>query len=307
MRIVFMGTPEIAADVLRAVSREHEVVGVFCQPDKPVGRKQVLTPPPVKVAALEAGLPVYQPKGFRNGKAAQLLREIGPDLILVIAYGRILPQEVLDIPRYGCVNIHASLLPKYRGSAPVQRALIDGVKVTGITVMKMDAGMDTGAVLAQKEMPVDPYDDAQSMFDRMGKEAGPFVLGVIEKIGSGEAVAVPQSDEEATYAPPIDKSEGLFSFRQDAEKIVNLVHGLSIWPVAFFLYEGKKIKVEKASFSEQSGVPGEVLSPKPLTVAAENGAVILTRVIPEGGKPMDGTAWLNGRRLRAGDLIRDGE
>ena len=307
MRIVFMGTPEIAADVLRAVSKKHEVVGVFCQPDKPVGRKQILTPPPVKVAALEAGLPVFQPKGFRNGKATQLLREIDPDLILVIAYGRILPQEVLDIPKYGCVNIHASLLPKYRGSAPVQRALIDGVKVTGITVMKMDAGVDTGDVFARKEMPVSPSDDAQSMFERMGKEAGPFVLDVIEKIGSGEAVLFPQSDEDATYAPPIEKSEGLFSFRGDAEKIVNLVHGLSMWPVAFFLYEGKKIKVENASLSNQTGVPGEILSAKPMTVAAENGSVILARVIPEGGKPMDGTAWMNGKRLRVGDVIKDGE
>ena len=303
MRIVFMGTPEIAADVLCDVSQVHDVIGVFCQPDKPVGRKQIITPPPVKVVAQERGLPVFQPKGFRNGKATGILRELSPDMILVIAYGKILPREVLDIPPYGCINIHASLLPRYRGSAPVQRSLMDGVKETGLTVMKMDAGIDTGAVYAQKTVQVTAEDNTQTMFEKMGKLAGPFVLDIMDRIHKGEIAPVPQDDSLATYAPPIEKSEGFFDFSRDAAEIVHLVQGLSGWPIAFFEFEGKKIKVESARFSETTGEPGSILSGKPLTVAAGNGSVILKRLIPEGGKSMDGTAWLNGRRLQVGDSI----
>ncbi len=303
MRVVFMGTPEIAADVLRDVSRVHEVIGVFCQPDKPVGRKQIITPPPAKVAAQEIGIPVFQPKGFRNGKATEILRELAPELILVIAYGKILPQEVLDIPSFGCINIHASLLPQYRGSAPVQRSLMDGVKETGLTVMKMDAGVDTGDIYAQKTIQVTAEDNTQTLFEKMGRLAGPFVLEVIDEILRGEITPVPQDDTLATYAPPIEKSEGIFDFSKDAAEIVHLVQGLSGWPIAYFEFEGKKIKVESALYSDAAGEPGTILSSKPLTVAAGNGAVILRRLIPEGGKVMDGAAWLNGRRLHVGDTI----
>ena len=298
MRIVFMGTPEIARDVLKAVCEEHEVVGVFCQPDKPVGRKHIITPPPVKEYALEKGIPVFQPKGFKNGKAAVTLRELDPDLILVIAYGKILPQEVLDIPRLGCINIHASLLPKYRGSAPIQRAIIAGEEVTGITIMRMDAGMDTGDILAQREIPIGPEDNEDSMFRKMGETGSRFILEVLPEIENGTLDGTPQDHELATYAPPIEKEEGMFSFESDARGIVHLIHGVSTWPVAYFMYEDKKIKVADASFSEMTGKPGEILSVKPLTIAAKDGAVVLRKVIPEGGKPMDGTAWINGRRKK---------
>ena len=303
MRIVFMGTPDISRDVLKAVSSQYDVICAVCQPDKPVGRKQILTPPPVKEFAEEAGIPVYQPKGYKSGKAAQKIREMDPDLILVIAYGRILPQEVLDIPRLGCINIHVSLLPKYRGSAPVQRAIINGEKVTGITIMRMDAGMDTGDILAQREVPIDPEDTDETLFEKVARESSSFILEVLPKIESGELKGIPQDHELASYAPPLEKNEGFFSFNKNGQEIVNLIHGMTMWPVAFFMHEGKKIKVQDASYTDKEGKPGEVLSLKPLTVAAETGAIVIRKVIPEGSKPMDGTAWANGRRLRVGDII----
>jgi len=303
MRIVFMGTPDIAKDVLEAVSAKYEVVGVFCQPDKPVGRKHIITPPPVKVFAEKAGLPVFQPKGFRNGKATQIIRELDPDLILVIAYGRILPQEVLDIPRLGCINIHASLLPKYRGAAPIQRAIINGDEVTGVTVMKMAAEMDAGDILAQKDIEISPEDTEETLFRKVGETSSSFILKVLPKIEAGELEGIPQDEELVTFAPPLEKDEGCFTFNEEGKSIVNLIRGMSVWPVAFFTYDGKKIKVAEASFADCNADAGQVLSLKPLTVAAASGAVVLKKVIPEGGKPMDGTAWANGRRLKVGDII----
>ena len=303
MRIVFMGTPEISRDVLETVSSKYDVVGVFCQPDKPVGRKQIITPPPVKVFAEEAGLSVFQPKGFRNGKATQIIRELDPDLVLVIAYGKILPQEVLDIPRLGCINIHASLLPKYRGAAPVQRSIINGETVTGITIMNMSAEMDAGDILAQKEVVIEPDDNEASLFSKIGETSCSFILEVLPQIEARTLTPVKQDEKLVTYAPPLEKNEGFFTFNKDGKDIVNLIRGMSVWPVAFFSYDGKKVKVEEASYEERSGAAGEVLSLKPLTVAAGTGAVVLRKLIPEGGKPMDGTAWANGRRLRVGDVI----
>ena len=302
MRIVFMGTPKLASDVLRSLDERFDVIAAFCQPDRPVGRKQILTPPPVKETAEKLGIPVFQPKGFKNGKASGVLRELAPDVIAVVAYGRILPQEVLDIPRYGCVNLHGSLLPLYRGSAPVQRALMDGIEVTGLTAIMMDAGMDTGAVLARLEIPVEEM-NADQMFARMGEVGGPFLCDVIEKLPEGLLVPIPQDDGKATYAPPIEKSEGDFDFRRSAREIVNLVRGLSMWPVASFDHEGKRIKVCSASFSETSGVSGEILSLDPLTVAAEGGSVIIGDVIPQGSRRMSGTEWARGRRFRIGDRV----
>ena len=307
MRIVFMGTPDIARDVLRSVSSLYEVICAVCQPDKPVGRKQILTPPPVKVFAEEAGIPVYQPRGYRNGKAVQRIREMDPDLIIVTAYGRILPQELLDIPRLGCINVHVSLLPKYRGSAPVQRAIINGDKVTGISIMQMDAGMDTGDILAQREVPINPEDTDETLFRKVAEVSSSFILEVLPKIESGELKGIPQDPELATYAPPLEKNEGCFTFNKDGQETVDLIHGMTMWPVAFFIHEGKKIKVRDASFSEAEGSPGEILSLKPLTVAAASGAVVIRQVVPEGAKPMDGTAWVNGRRLRVGDIIETSE
>ena len=302
MRIVFMGTPELAADILRSLSAEFDVCGVFCQPDRPVGRKQILTPPAVKTAAQELGIPVFQPKGFRSGAAAQTVRDLDPDLIAVVAYGKILPQEVLDIPRLGCVNLHGSLLPKYRGAAPIQRAIMAGEKVTGATVIMMNAGMDTGDIIDTVEIPVGDM-DAEAMFGKMGEVGGPFFCRVIRELEEGTAKLTPQNDAEATYAPPIEKAEGDFSFSAGAEDIVNLVRGLSMWPVASFGYEDKRIKVCSASLSDQTGEPGEVLAVSPLTVGAADGSVVIGDVIPQGSRRMTGAEWARGRRLTVGSRI----
>ncbi|MBR4798439.1 MAG: methionyl-tRNA formyltransferase, partial [Oscillospiraceae bacterium] len=281
-----------------------DVCGVFCQPDRPVGRKQILTPPPVKQLAAELGIPVFQPKGFRNGAASQIIRELAPDLIAVVAYGKILPQEVLDIPRLGCVNLHGSLLPKYRGAAPIQRAIIAGEKITGATAIMMNSGMDTGDIIDTVEIPVGDM-DADAMFGKMGEVGGPFLCRVIRELGEGTAEMTPQDDKDATYAPLIEKYEGNFSFSDDAEDIVNLVRGLSMWPVASFGYEDKRIKVCSASLSDQTGEPGEVLSVSPLTVAAAGGSVVIGEVIPQGSRRMTGAEWARGRRLTAGSRIGD--
>ena len=297
-----MGTPELASDILRSLAERFEVVGAFCQPDRPVGRKQILTPPPVKVTAQELGIPVFQPKGFRNGKAAEILRKLEPDVIAVVAYGRILPQEVLDIPRYGCVNLHGSLLPSYRGSAPVQRAIMDGAEVTGLTAILMDAGMDTGDMLDALEIPVGDM-DADAMFAAMGESGGPFLCDVIDRLAEGTVSRTKQNDDEATYAPPIEKEEGYFDFSMEARKIVQLVRGLSMWPVASFEYEDKRIKVCSAAYSDSCGSTGEILSLDPFTVAAEGGSVVLGDVVPQGSRRMSATEWARGRRFRPGDKV----
>lgn len=304
MRIVFMGTPQLAADVLKSLSGEFEVCGVFCQPDKPTGRKRILTPPPVKMLAEELGLQVFQPKGLRSGAAARTIRELDPDIIAVVAYGKILPQEVLDIPRLGCVNLHGSLLPKYRGAAPVQRALMAGEEITGLTAMMMDAGMDTGDIIDVLEIPTEGM-DADALFARMGEVGGPFLCRVIREIEAGTASCNPQDGESASYAPPIEKSEGNFDFSLGAKKIVDLVRGLSMWPVASFAYEDKRIKVCSASLSDITGEPGEILSVSPLTVASPGGSVIIGDVVPQGSRRMTGAEWARGRRLAPGNRIGD--
>ena len=303
MRVVFMGTPQIAADVLKTLAEHHEVVGVFCQPDKPVGRKQILTPPPVKETALQLGLPVHQPRGFKNGKATALIQSLAPDAIAVIAYGKILPKAVLDIPRYGCVNLHGSLLPLYRGSAPIQRSVMDGVSLTGLTAMLMDEGMDTGDMLAVRELPLTEADDAAAVYEKMGAMGGDFLCEVLASLENGTAVRTKQDDSLATYAPPIEKAEGDFTFHSDAKAIVNKVRGLCIWPSASFMHEDKRIKVEKAQYSPLTGAVGEVLAIKPLTIAAQNGAVVLQQVLPQGSRSMTGSQWAAGRRFKIGDNI----
>jgi len=302
MRVVLMGTPKLAADVLRELAKEFDVIAVFCQPDKPVGRKQILTPPPTKELALELGIPVFQPKGFRNGKATEIIRQLAPDAIAVVAYGKILPQEVLDIPRLGCFNLHGSLLPLYRGAAPVQRAIMAGEETTGFTAMKMDAGMDTGDMIEKLEIPVAGM-DADAMFEEMGKLGGPFLCRILREAEAGTVSFTPQDDSLATYAPPIEKQEGNFDFSMDAGNIVNLVRGLSMWPVASFEYEGKRIKVCTAFLEEASGDPGTVISADPLVIAAANGSVRIGEVIPQGSRRMTGSEWARGRRFSAGSRI----
>ena len=306
MRILFMGTPDIAAQSLSAILAQgrHTVCAVFTREDKPVGRKQVLTAPPVKTLAQAHGIPVYQPRTLRTPEAAQTVREFAPDIIVVVAYGRILPGEILSIPPHGAVNLHVSLLPKYRGAAPVQWSVINGDKRTGVTIMQLDEGLDTGDILRVAPVDIGEEETSGELFERVSALGAQTLLQSLDDIEQGRAQPVPQDHALATLAPPLTKEMALFSFERDARSLHDLIRGLNPWPVAYFVHGGKKIKVLAARLDEQAkGRPGEVLCTKPLTVACGSGALTLVQVVPEGSRAMDGAAWAAGRRLRAGDML----
>ena len=304
MRILFMGTPEISAVSLEALcAAGHEICGVYTREDKPVGRKQVLTAPPAKQVALAHEIPVFQPKTLRDGQAAEQIRALAPELIVVVAYGRILPKEVLDIPAKGCINLHVSLLPKYRGAAPVQWSVLNGDAETGVTIMQLDEGLDTGDILKVQPIQIDPEETSGQLFEKVTQVGAQTLVACIEEIAAGTAVPQPQDHDKATLAPPLTKEMAQFSFAEEAEHIHNWVRGMNPWPMAYFLCEDKKIKVVESRLAQGSGVPGTVLATKPLTIACQTGAIQLLTVVPEGKKPMDGTSWAAGRRLKAGDCL----
>ncbi|MEG0750542.1 MAG: methionyl-tRNA formyltransferase [Oscillospiraceae bacterium] len=303
MRILFAGTPEIAATMLRSLAFEHEICGAFCQPDKPVGRKAVVTAPAVKLAALELGIPVFQPTTLRDGAAAQIIRNLAPELIAVVAYGKLLPKEVLEIPPRGCVNIHASLLPKYRGAAPIQRALMNGERSIGVCSMYMDEGLDTGDIIESVMLEVSDCDDAVTMFARVGVCGAQLLSRTANAIERGDISRTPQRGELASFAPPLKKEEGAFCWTDDARDIFNKVRALSLWPNAFFVYAGRTIKVIKSRAIEFNAPCGEIISLNPLTVAASGGAVELLEIKPEGSRQMTGREWSVGQRLKISDIL----
>lgn len=306
MRILFMGTPDIAESCLAALyAAGHDICGVYTRRDKPVGRKQVLTPPPVKTLALAHGTPVFQPRTLRDGSEDENIRALAPELIVVVAYGCILPASVLGIPQYGCINLHVSLLPKYRGSAPVQWAVLNGDAETGVSVMQMDEGLDTGAVLRCEKVAIGAEETSGELFDRVAEVGARVLCEVILAIKAGTLEPVPQNHEDATLAPMLTKELAQFDFAQSAEHIHNWVRGMNPWPMAWFAAaDGRKIKVVECRAVASNGeVPATVLATKPLTVACAGGAVQLLRVVPEGSKPMDGSAFAAGLRLKAGDSL----
>lgn len=306
MRILFMGTPDIAAESLAALLEAgHEICGVFTRRDKPVGRKQILTAPPVKQLAEQHGIPVYQPRTLRDGSSDELIRSLAPDIVVVVAYGCIIPPQLLHVAPYGCINLHVSLLPKYRGSAPIQWAVLNGDESTGVSIMQLDEGLDTGDVLMVEPVDIDPEETSGQLFDRVSALGARTLVTALEKLEAGQLKPVPQLHEQATMAPPLTKEIARFDFAQNAAHIHNWVRGMNPWPVAWFEQEGKRIKVLECRLAAQvpKGKPGTVLALKPLTIAAEGGAVELLTVTPEGGKPMTGTAWAAGRRLKVGDSL----
>lgn len=306
MRILFMGTPDIAAESLAALlDAGHEVCGVFTRRDKPVGRKQILTAPPVKQLAVEHGIPVYQPRTLRDGSSDDIIRELAPDVVVVVAYGCIIPPQLLHTAPYGCINLHVSLLPKYRGSAPIQWAVLNGDAETGVTIQQMAEGIDTGDILLVEPIDIDPEETSGELFDRVSAVGAKTLVTALEKIEAGALTPQKQDDTQASKAPPLTKDMAQFDFTQDAAHIHNWVRGMNPWPVAWFTQDGKRIKVLESRLAENplNAAPGTVLALKPLTIAAENGAVALLTVTPEGGKPMAGTAWAAGRRLKAGDSL----
>lgn len=303
MRILFMGTPDIAAESLAALLEAgHEICGVYTRKDKPVGRKQLLTPPPVKTAALKAGIPVFQPQNLREG-AAEDIRALAPQLIVVVAYGCILPKEILELPPLGCINLHVSLLPKYRGAAPVQWAVINGDKETGVTIMYMDEGLDTGDVIRTEKVPIAPEETSGELFERVSRTGAQVLCETVKLLERGGAARTPQKSEEATWAPALTREMGNMDITLTAEKLHNLVRGLSPWPGAYLMQQEKKLKVLRCRVADESGRPGEILALKPLTVACGRQALALLSVVPEGKKEMDGTAFAAGRRLRIGDIF----
>ena len=301
MRIVFMGTPDFAVPCLQRLLEDgHEVPAVFTQPDKPVGRHAVLIPPPVKQLALSHGIPVYQPTKMRDGTVAALLRELAPDCLVVVAYGRILPQEILDVPPRGCVNIHGSLLPRYRGAAPIQWSVIRGETVTGVTSMFMDAGMDTGDIIDTLTTPIGENETAGELFERLAPLGARLLSTTLAAIADGPVTRRPQNDAEATMAPMLEKAMGRLDLTRPAQELHNQVRGMNPWPGAFCTAGGKTLKIHETRVAAGSGAPGTLLCADPVTVGGGEGALQLVTVQPEGKARMAAEAGLRGARLLQG-------
>ena len=304
MRIVFMGTPDFAVPSLNALCEtEHKIVGVFTQPDKPRGRKQELTPPEVKVCALEHGLSVYQPASLRTDEAYALLCSLDPDIIIVAAYGKILPKSIIDLPQYGCVNVHASLLPKYRGAAPIQWAVLNGEKETGVTIMQMNEGLDTGDILIQKSIPINDDDTAESMFDKLAELGAAMMRDALPLIERGDLTPIPQDDALSTYSPMIDKSLCDIDWSMSADQVHNRVRGLYSWPIAQTVYNGKKLRIFRTSVTDGRGEPGKIIALSPLSVACGENAVAVHELQLEGKKRMKAADFLLGHRLETGTIL----
>ncbi len=306
MRAVFMGTPDFAVAALDAIaSAGHDIVAVYTQPDKAKGRSGKLQPPPVKVKAEELGIPVFQPEKLREEENVTALRQLAPEIIIVAAYGQILPESILSIPPLGCINIHASLLPKYRGAAPIERCILDGEEKTGVTTMYMAKGLDTGDMIEQTETEILPSDTGESLTERLAEMGGRLILSTMEKLADGTAVRTPQKDEDSTYAKMLDKAMGELDFTKPAAVLERSVRALIPWPCAYTLVDGKHVKIYGAEVTEQSGTPGEILevTKKFFTVACGEGALRIRKLQPEGKKPMDTAAFLNGKKLEVGTRV----
>lgn len=306
MKLVFMGTPDFAVPCLTALQEAgHEIAAVFTQPDKPKGRGYALTPPPVKEKALSYGLPVYQPATVRDGEAEALLREIGPDAVAVVAYGKILPPALLEIPRYGCINVHASLLPRHRGASPIQWAIVCGDEKTGVTTMQMAEGMDTGDILEQAETPIDPDETAESLHDRLSHMGAKLLVQTLQDLEAGTVIPQKQEEALATKAPLIRKEMGQMDFAKTAGELHNLARGFYPWPGAYTTLGGKRLKVLETRLAAGDGAPGEVLCAEGRLTVACGGhtALELVRVQLEGKKPLTAADLLRGHPIPAGTRL----
>ena len=311
LRVVFMGTPEFALPSLEAVLRSgHKIVGVVTQPDRPKGRGKKLTPPPVKVWALERDLTVFQPEKVKNPEFITLLRELAPDIIITAAFGQILPKDILDIPPLGCINVHASLVAQIPGASPIQQALIDGETRTGITIMYMDEGMDTGDIILQNSTDIHPEERADELHDRLAVLGGQTLREALKLFKDGRPDGRPQEHDKATYCKKIDKSMGKIDWAESAVRIKNLVRGLTPWPGTFTFYEQQRIKVWKIKEWEYSKskahIPGQVVvadENQGLVVACGDGFARLTVIQGEGKKPMDDIEFLRGNPIPVGTVF----
>ena len=306
LRIVFMGTPAFACSTLQALlDRGDEILAVVTQPDRPKGRGQQLAPPPVKEMAESVGLPVLQPVKVRAPEFIDTMRELAPDLIVVIAFGQILPKALLEVPRLGCINIHASLLPRWRGAAPINWCIINGETETGITTMLMDVGLDTGDMLVKRSIAIDPDEDASSLHDRLAALGADTLTETLDLLVKGELVPEAQDNDLTCYAPMLKKEDGAIDWTKDALAIKNLVRGVTPWPGAYTIWEGKTLKVCRVSVAPGTGRPGEVLRADRLglEIACGSGSLLIDELQLEGRKRLPASEFMAGCKVLAGSLL----
>lgn len=296
-RVVFMGSPDFALPTLRTLAENYEVVGVVTQPDRASGRGRGMKAPPVKLLAQELNLPVIQPEKLKQPEAMEQLRAWAPDLIVVAAFGQILRKDVLELPRHGCLNVHASLLPRWRGAAPINAAILHGDEETGMTIMQMDAGLDTGPMLAKRAIRLTPDDTAGSVFQALSTLGADLLLEILPDYLSGKLVPIPQPEEGATYAPMLKKEDGKLDFTSDVNELERRVRAFNPWPGAFMDFDGTMLKVHRTHVEEGNVEAGKrlVVENQP-AVAARGGLLILDEVQPAGKKPMSGKSFLAGAR-----------
>ena len=308
MNIVFMGTPDFAVPCLEKLikSENCNVLAVFTQPDKKVGRKQLLTPPPVKVLAVQHNIPVYQPVTLKNEDAFETIRKLNPDLLVVVAYCKILPKPILDYPKFGCINVHASLLPKYRGAAPIQWAVLNGDKKTGVCVQQMDIGIDTGDILFTEETDIGINETSEELFERLSVIGADALIKTIDLIIKGQTNPVPQPAGDFGYASMIDKSMSNIDWSKSAFEVHNQIRGLQSWPCASTVINGKNVKVHKSVLSSEKGnEAGKVVNNKNVvTVSCGDGNCIdILELQPDGKKRMDAKSFLAGNKIETGQFI----
>lgn len=308
MRIAFMGTPDFSVDCLKAlVESEHEIVGVFCQPDKPVGRKQILTPPEVKVEALKYNLPIFQPESLRNGKGVEILEKIKPELIVVVAYGKILPHDFLIFPKYGCINVHASILPKYRGASPIHFAVLNGDKITGVTVQQMDDGVDTGDILNTITVEIGENDTTEYMYEVLAPLGAEAMMQTIRMIETDTLNPVKQDESQMSKVGLLSKQNSPIDWKKSAYSIHNQIRGLYSWPGASSKFNGKTLKIHSSVLSDKKGnnKPGEIVYTDGALIVCcgDNKCIELKEVQPEGKKRMDAKSFINGYRIEKGNIL----
>ncbi len=306
MKVVFMGTPDFAVPALENIAKNHQVEAVVTQQDKPKGRGHKMQFTPVKEKAIELGISVYQPQKVKNPEFVDILRKINPDVIVVIAFGQILSKEILELPKYGCINVHASLLPKYRGAAPIQWAVIDGEKESGVTTMYMEEGLDTGDIIDVQKVTLDEKETGGSLFAKLAEKGGELILKTLDKLENGTATRTPQNDELSSYAGKITKELGCIDFSKSAEEIERLIRGLNPWPSAFTYIDDKIMKIWDAEVVEEKNEkkPGTVLElgKDYIKVAAGKGALKIKELQLEGKKRMTAAAFLNGYTIDVKEL-----
>lgn len=304
MRVVFMGTPDFSVPALEKIASEHEVVAVVTQKDKPKGRGQEVSYTPVKESALKLNIPVLQPDKVKEDSFVEELRALNPDVIVVIAFGQILSKEILDLPKYGCVNVHASLLPKYRGAAPIQWAVIDGEEKSGVCTMKMDEGLDTGDIIDKEEITLDSKETGGSLFDKLAALGGELILKTLQNLEFGNAQFIKQDDSKSTYAKKMTKDLGHIDFTKDAVSIERLIRGLNPWPSAFTYLDGKVMKIWDADVVDAGGEPGAVISEDKdsFVIATGDKALKVNELQLEGKKRMKASDFLNGRSIEGSKL-----